>query len=222
VSILRRERRRRVSEVRGAEGCFCSPCTHPPTRDNLGDPICLSRRRRLVRPTREHALALRSLSKVGSRWLCSYEDNGDAVTNLIVTATKTGKSSIEEYGSPEKFLAENSFLLGKSSQVRRFPLDASASAPSPSLPRLLTPRLCFGSRRSSRARRAASRRTAWRPRPCWTPVCLRRRARSTTSSRCVSPPASVSGRANTPCWVCRGTALLDAAIRNAAPLAYRQ
>jgi hypothetical protein len=46
-----------------------------------------------------------------------YEDNGDAVTNLIVTATKTGKSSIEEYGSPEKFLAENSFLLGKSSQT---------------------------------------------------------------------------------------------------------
>jgi len=39
------------------------------------------------------------------------------VSNIIVTAVKTGKSSIEEYGSPEKFLAENSFLLGKSSQV---------------------------------------------------------------------------------------------------------
>jgi len=42
-----------------------------------------------------------------------YEDNGDAVTNLVVTVNKTDKSSIGGYGSPEKFLQDNSFLLGQ-------------------------------------------------------------------------------------------------------------
>lgn len=45
--------------------------------------------------------------------LCRYEDNGDAVTNLVVTVNKTDKSSIGGYGSPEKFLQDNSFLLGQ-------------------------------------------------------------------------------------------------------------
>jgi len=42
-----------------------------------------------------------------------YEDNGDAVTNLVVIAQKTDKSAISGYGSPEKFLNEFNFLLGK-------------------------------------------------------------------------------------------------------------
>uniref|UniRef100_A0A7S4MHW1 PsbP C-terminal domain-containing protein n=1 Tax=Vannella robusta TaxID=1487602 RepID=A0A7S4MHW1_9EUKA len=45
-----------------------------------------------------------------------YEDNFDAVSNLIVTCNPTSKTTIKEYGSPEKFLAANSFLLGKTSQ----------------------------------------------------------------------------------------------------------
>jgi hypothetical protein len=42
-----------------------------------------------------------------------YEDNGDAVTNLVVISQKTDKNSISGYGSPEKFLNEFNFLLGK-------------------------------------------------------------------------------------------------------------
>lgn len=46
-----------------------------------------------------------------------YEDNFDAVSYLTVTANPTSKSSIKDYGSPEKWLAQNSFYLGKTSQV---------------------------------------------------------------------------------------------------------
>lgn len=50
---------------------------------------------------------------MGRGGVCRYEDNGDAVTNLVVTVNKTDKSSIGGYGSPEKFLQDNSFLLGQ-------------------------------------------------------------------------------------------------------------
>lgn len=42
-----------------------------------------------------------------------YEDNGDAVNNLVVISQKTDKKSITDYGGPDKFLNEFNFLLGK-------------------------------------------------------------------------------------------------------------
>lgn len=44
-----------------------------------------------------------------------YEDNGDAVNNLNVSIVKTDKSKIEDFGPPEKFLPEVSYLLGQQS-----------------------------------------------------------------------------------------------------------
>lgn len=42
-----------------------------------------------------------------------YEDNFDAVSNVIITKSP-GKNSIEEYGTPEAVLEQLSFMLGKS------------------------------------------------------------------------------------------------------------
>lgn len=42
-----------------------------------------------------------------------YEDNGDAVNNLVVISKKTGNRSIEDFGAPDKFLSDNAFLLGE-------------------------------------------------------------------------------------------------------------
>eukprot|EP00197_Chlamydomonas_leiostraca_P002026 CAMPEP_0202857334 /NCGR_PEP_ID=MMETSP1391-20130828/314_1 /ASSEMBLY_ACC=CAM_ASM_000867 /TAXON_ID=1034604 /ORGANISM="Chlamydomonas leiostraca, Strain SAG 11-49" /LENGTH=247 /DNA_ID=CAMNT_0049536125 /DNA_START=14 /DNA_END=757 /DNA_ORIENTATION=+ len=44
-----------------------------------------------------------------------YQDNGDAVNNLVVIVNKTDKKSVEDFGTPEKFLEQYSFLLGKQS-----------------------------------------------------------------------------------------------------------
>merc|ERR1711937_634467 len=44
-----------------------------------------------------------------------YEDNFDAVNNLVVIEEKTNKSRIEDFGSPEQFLNSFSFLLGQQS-----------------------------------------------------------------------------------------------------------
>uniref|UniRef100_A0A061S851 Photosystem II oxygen-evolving enhancer protein 2 n=1 Tax=Tetraselmis sp. GSL018 TaxID=582737 RepID=A0A061S851_9CHLO len=44
-----------------------------------------------------------------------YEDNFDAVNNLIVSIKPTDKKSIEDYGAPEKFLPEVTYLLGQQS-----------------------------------------------------------------------------------------------------------
>eukprot|EP00951_Prasinocladus_malaysianus_P027642 scaffold249067_cov38-Prasinocladus_malaysianus.AAC.1 len=44
-----------------------------------------------------------------------YEDNFDAVNNLLVTVTKTDKSSIEDFGAPENFLRSVTYLLGQQS-----------------------------------------------------------------------------------------------------------
>lgn len=41
-----------------------------------------------------------------------YEDNFDAVNNLMVIQQKVGKGSIEDLGSPDKFLQDNAYLLG--------------------------------------------------------------------------------------------------------------
>ena len=46
--------------------------------------------------------------------VCRYEDNFDAVNNLVVLVQKVGKNSIEELGSPDKFLADNAYLFGES------------------------------------------------------------------------------------------------------------
>ncbi|KAK6789563.1 hypothetical protein RDI58_013363 [Solanum bulbocastanum] len=42
-----------------------------------------------------------------------YEDNFDATSNVIVTITPTDKKSITDYGSPEQFLSQVDYLLGK-------------------------------------------------------------------------------------------------------------
>ena len=42
-----------------------------------------------------------------------YEDNFDAVTNMIVSITPSSKKEISEYGSPEQFLKKVSFLFGE-------------------------------------------------------------------------------------------------------------
>jgi photosystem II oxygen-evolving enhancer protein 2 len=42
-----------------------------------------------------------------------FEDNFDATNNLFVSITPATKGSITEYGPPEKFLDEVSFLFGK-------------------------------------------------------------------------------------------------------------
>lgn len=44
-----------------------------------------------------------------------YEDNGDAVNNLVVISQPTDKKSIEDFGSQDKFLESVSYLLGKQS-----------------------------------------------------------------------------------------------------------
>eukprot|EP01024_Parvocaulis_polyphysoides_P073992 TRINITY_DN95450_c0_g1_i1.p1 TRINITY_DN95450_c0_g1~~TRINITY_DN95450_c0_g1_i1.p1 ORF type:complete len:257 (-),score=46.53 TRINITY_DN95450_c0_g1_i1:220-990(-) len=44
-----------------------------------------------------------------------YEDNFDAVNNLTVIKNKTDKTSIKDYGTPEDFLKEVSYLLGQQS-----------------------------------------------------------------------------------------------------------
>merc|ERR1712124_163679 len=44
-----------------------------------------------------------------------YEDNFDAVNNLVVIEEKTSKGRIEDFGSPEQFLNSFSFLLGQQS-----------------------------------------------------------------------------------------------------------
>ena len=44
---------------------------------------------------------------------CRYEDNGDAVNNLLVICKPTGSKSIEDFGSPDKWLQENAKLLGE-------------------------------------------------------------------------------------------------------------
>lgn len=42
-----------------------------------------------------------------------YEDNGDAVNNLVVITKQTGNKSIEDFGSPDKWLQDNAKLLGE-------------------------------------------------------------------------------------------------------------
>lgn len=46
---------------------------------------------------------------------CRYEDNFDAVNNLVVISNPTDKKSIEDFGGLDKFLSQYSFLLGKQS-----------------------------------------------------------------------------------------------------------
>jgi hypothetical protein len=42
-----------------------------------------------------------------------YEDNGDSVNSLLVIVKPTDKKSIEDFGTPDKFLADNGYLLGE-------------------------------------------------------------------------------------------------------------
>eukprot|EP01025_Chloroclados_australasicus_P032883 TRINITY_DN333_c1_g1_i4.p2 TRINITY_DN333_c1_g1~~TRINITY_DN333_c1_g1_i4.p2 ORF type:complete len:254 (-),score=27.16 TRINITY_DN333_c1_g1_i4:277-1038(-) len=46
-----------------------------------------------------------------------YEDNFDAVTNMSVIVTDSGKKSIKDYGSPEDLLKEIQYLLGMQSYI---------------------------------------------------------------------------------------------------------
>ena len=51
-----------------------------------------------------------------------YEDNFDAVNNLMVIQQKVGKNSIEDLGSPDKFLQDNAYLFGDQAA---FPVNAA-------------------------------------------------------------------------------------------------
>ena len=42
-----------------------------------------------------------------------FEDNFDAVSNISVLVEKTGKSKIEDFGSPEMYLEQIGYLLGQ-------------------------------------------------------------------------------------------------------------
>eukprot|EP00245_Coleochaete_scutata_P007174 TRINITY_DN22283_c0_g1_i1.p1 TRINITY_DN22283_c0_g1~~TRINITY_DN22283_c0_g1_i1.p1 ORF type:complete len:268 (+),score=80.67 TRINITY_DN22283_c0_g1_i1:117-920(+) len=44
-----------------------------------------------------------------------YEDNFDALANIVVLSTPASKGSIESYGSPEAFITEFNYLLGTQS-----------------------------------------------------------------------------------------------------------
>merc|ERR1711990_1416922 len=44
-----------------------------------------------------------------------YEDNFDAVNNLVLIKERTAKSRIEDYGSPEQFLNSITYLIGQQS-----------------------------------------------------------------------------------------------------------
>jgi len=46
-----------------------------------------------------------------------WADNGDNVNHMVVTATPTSKSAITDYGTPEAFISEVAFMLGKATQV---------------------------------------------------------------------------------------------------------
>ena len=42
-----------------------------------------------------------------------YEDNGDAVNNVVVISRKTEKGSVKDFGNVDEFLAANSYLFGE-------------------------------------------------------------------------------------------------------------
>ena len=58
-------------------------------------------------------MASSNFSKSLDICVCRYEDNGDAVNNLLVICKQTGNKSIEDFGSPDKWLQENAKLLGE-------------------------------------------------------------------------------------------------------------
>jgi hypothetical protein len=58
-----------------------------------------------------------------------YEDNGDAVNNLVVLVQKVGKNSIEDLGSPDKFLSDNAYLFGESASFTGTTLSEGGFAP---------------------------------------------------------------------------------------------
>ena len=45
--------------------------------------------------------------------LCRYEDNGDAVNNVVIISRKTEKGSVKDFGNVDEFLAANSYLFGE-------------------------------------------------------------------------------------------------------------
>lgn len=61
---------------------------------------------------------------VGLLWFfdchARYEDNFDAVNNVVVISQPTDKGSIDGYGAPEKFLESVSYLFGKQAFAGRF------------------------------------------------------------------------------------------------------
>jgi len=58
-----------------------------------------------------------------------YEDNFDAVNNLVILQQKVGKSSIEDLGSPDKFLQDNAYLFGDSTAFTGQTLSEGGFAP---------------------------------------------------------------------------------------------
>ena len=44
---------------------------------------------------------------------CRYEDTGDAVNNVIIFKSQSGKGSVTDLGEPAKFLQDYAFLFGE-------------------------------------------------------------------------------------------------------------
>ena len=59
-----------------------------------------------------------------------YEDNFDAVNNLVVTINPTNKSKITDYGTQDDFLKEVSYLLGNSALSDGFESKSEGKCPS--------------------------------------------------------------------------------------------
>ncbi len=85
---------------------------------------------------------------------CRYEDNFDAVSNMFVIVEKTDKTSIEGYGTPEKFLEQVSYLLGKQSFSGELP-----HTPVPA--RRLHPRILQLQHREAPAHQQRTRQGSW-------------------------------------------------------------
>ena len=50
-----------------------------------------------------------------SSCICRYEDNFDAVNNVLVIIEPTSGNSIESLGAPDKFLQDRAYLFGQQS-----------------------------------------------------------------------------------------------------------
>jgi len=58
-----------------------------------------------------------------------YEDNFDAVNNIVVIQEKVGKGSIDDLGSPDKFLQDHAYLFGETAAFKGTTVSEGGFAP---------------------------------------------------------------------------------------------